>query len=150
MSSLRSAHMKLILVFAVIFWSVASTTSKTAERPHMKGPWTSNPSQATPAELMNSVTDTFVQGMYHFYKDTFGPAVSTGCPSYPSCSTYMLQAIQRYGPLCGTVLGLERLIHESDEMVHGRWIRVQSTEKVFDPIENNIFWWKKCQESTDD
>ncbi|RJP33041.1 MAG: membrane protein insertion efficiency factor YidD [Actinobacteria bacterium] len=31
------------------------------------------------------------------------------CRFYPSCSQYMLQAVERYGPVRGTWMGLRRL-----------------------------------------
>jgi putative membrane protein insertion efficiency factor len=31
------------------------------------------------------------------------------CRFYPSCSQYMLQAVDRFGPLRGTIMGLKRI-----------------------------------------
>lgn len=86
--------------------------------------------------------DTF-SGAMTVYSRVLKPGLSRGCPSYPSCSQYMSQAIARYGPLWGIVIGIERLIHESDEIHHGNFIRIHNHWKVNDPLKNNTFWWDK-------
>jgi len=64
------------------------------------------------------------------------------CPSIPSCSAYSAQAMKKHGFFVGWMMTVDRLIHEGKEetlvstVVHseGKW-------KIFDPVENNDFWW---------
>lgn len=51
----------------------------------------------------------FVQ-LIRFYQRFISPALPPSCIYYPSCSNYMLQAIQKYGALKGTWLGIKRLL----------------------------------------
>jgi putative membrane protein insertion efficiency factor len=44
-----------------------------------------------------------------FYKRWISPALPAACRYYPTCSEYMIEAVQRYGPSHGVWLGLCRL-----------------------------------------
>ena len=44
------------------------------------------------------------------YQVTIGPALPPSCRFYPSCSTYALQALAKYGLLRGSWLAARRLI----------------------------------------
>jgi putative membrane protein insertion efficiency factor len=43
------------------------------------------------------------------YRLVVSPLLPPACRFYPSCSAYCSEAIARYGPLRGAVLGLRRL-----------------------------------------
>ncbi|MFW1677032.1 membrane protein insertion efficiency factor YidD [Pontibacter sp. JAM-7] len=43
------------------------------------------------------------------YQFLISPLLGPRCRFYPSCSHYMIEAIQTHGPLKGTWLGLKRL-----------------------------------------
>jgi putative membrane protein insertion efficiency factor len=45
-----------------------------------------------------------------FYKDAISPWVPPSCRFVPTCSEYALEAIQRYGPLRGSAMGLRRIL----------------------------------------
>jgi uncharacterized protein len=45
-----------------------------------------------------------------FYKRCVSPLLPTACRFAPTCSEYMLQAVDRYGPLRGIWLGVRRLL----------------------------------------
>ena len=44
-----------------------------------------------------------------FYKRWISPALPAGCRYSPTCSEYMIEAVQRYGPGRGMWLGVRRL-----------------------------------------
>jgi len=44
------------------------------------------------------------------YKRWISPAIPSACRFYPTCSEYMMQAIERYGVLRGIGMGLRRLL----------------------------------------
>lgn len=55
---------------------------------------------------MRKVTVSFLQ----FYKRFVSPALPSACRFHPTCSEYMLDAVQKYGVLRGISLGVRRLL----------------------------------------
>ncbi len=56
------------------------------------------------------LTQRFVIGMVLFYK-AFAPlSVRSECRFEPTCSTYMIMAIQKYGLIIGVIKGIKRLL----------------------------------------
>jgi len=96
--------------------------------------------QSSPEDKKNgSNFGTFLVG---FYRETVSKVDGDRCPSEPSCSEYSLQAFRKHGFLIGWVMTVDRLIHEGKEetkvspLVHSR-----GKKKIYDPVENNDFWW---------
>lgn len=48
-------------------------------------------------------------GILKFYKKCISPLLGEHCRFYPTCSEYMVEAINKYGTLKGIGLGLRRL-----------------------------------------
>ncbi len=44
------------------------------------------------------------------YKRWVSPAIPSACRFYPTCSEYMMEAIERHGVLRGVGMGLRRLL----------------------------------------
>ncbi|UCE87871.1 MAG: membrane protein insertion efficiency factor YidD [Deltaproteobacteria bacterium] len=44
------------------------------------------------------------------YQLVLSPWIGPACRFEPSCSRYMMEAVQRHGPLRGVVMGLRRLL----------------------------------------
>jgi putative membrane protein insertion efficiency factor len=51
-----------------------------------------------------------IKGLIRTYQVLISSWMPPRCRFYPSCSQYMLQAVERFGPLKGTFLGLKRLM----------------------------------------
>lgn len=49
-------------------------------------------------------------GMILFYKKAISPLFPSVCRFYPSCSTYALESIKKYGVVKGCVLGIKRIL----------------------------------------
>jgi putative membrane protein insertion efficiency factor len=47
--------------------------------------------------------------LLRIYKRWVSPAIPSACRFYPTCSEYMMEAIERYGVLRGIGMGLRRL-----------------------------------------
>lgn len=52
----------------------------------------------------------FFMGLVLFYKKCISPLLPNVCIYYPSCSTYMLEAIKKFGVCKGIFLGTKRLL----------------------------------------
>lgn len=53
----------------------------------------------------------FLIGGINFYKKFLSPLKRHGCCKYyPTCSSYALEALQKYGPLKGSYLAIKRII----------------------------------------
>jgi hypothetical protein len=66
---------------------------------------------------------------------------SDRCPSYPSCSSYSVAAFKKHGFVMGWLMTVDRLIHEGDEASMSPLVYENGHVKIFDPVENNDFWW---------
>ncbi len=44
------------------------------------------------------------------YKKYISPFLPSSCRFQPTCSEYMLEAVQRFGPFHGTLLGVKRIL----------------------------------------
>lgn len=51
----------------------------------------------------------FLVGMVRFYRAFLSPLLPPSCRFYPSCSAYALEALQRHGPVKGSILTVRRL-----------------------------------------
>ena len=82
-------------------------------------------------------------GLFRFFQEYISPVDGDRCPSYPTCSQYGQEAVRKHGVLIGLVMTFDRLIHESDETRRAPLIRVGESNRYYDPVENNDFWWNK-------
>lgn len=60
-------------------------------------------------DKLSKVTAGVMLGMIHAYRWVLSPWIGQGCRHDPSCSSYALEAIERYGPLRGAWLTAKRL-----------------------------------------
>lgn len=49
-------------------------------------------------------------GLVQFYRYGISPLKPKICRFYPSCSTYTLEALRKYGPFKGSYLGIRRIL----------------------------------------
>lgn len=59
--------------------------------------------------LLKTALSKFLIGLVNIYRYLISPIIGPRCRFYPTCSTYMIEAIQLHGPIKGTWLGLKRL-----------------------------------------
>jgi putative component of membrane protein insertase Oxa1/YidC/SpoIIIJ protein YidD len=133
----------VLLLFCV---SVLMQTVLAFEVGIMRQPPSSLIQQNLDPDTPDSTADKFASLIFQhsmaFYSNVLRPVISSGCPCYPSCSEYMTQALLEYGFPAGLILGLERLLHEYGEFHYGTMIQTSRGLRLYDPIENNTFWWK--------
>ncbi|MEL7431471.1 MAG: membrane protein insertion efficiency factor YidD [Chlamydiota bacterium] len=71
--------------------------------------------------------------LIRIYQYTLSPLLGMRCRYYPTCSHYMIQAIQKWGALKGIYLGIKRIIRCSFWSAGG-----------YDPVE------KSCNEYSEE
>ena len=49
-------------------------------------------------------------GLVLFYRKCISPLTPPTCIYYPSCSAYMLEAIEKFGAIKGVIMGIKRLL----------------------------------------
>ncbi|WP_251441711.1 membrane protein insertion efficiency factor YidD [Veillonella intestinalis] len=59
--------------------------------------------------LMGALNWIFI-GLVQFYRYGISPLKPKTCRFYPSCSTYTLEALRKYGPFKGSYLGIRRIL----------------------------------------
>ncbi len=48
--------------------------------------------------------------LVHGYQRFISPLLPPSCRFYPTCSAYMVTALQKFGPLLGLLMGLARIL----------------------------------------
>ena len=48
--------------------------------------------------------------LIEFYQKAISPWFGPRCKFYPSCSEYTKQAIEKYGAIKGTIIGIKRIL----------------------------------------
>ena len=48
--------------------------------------------------------------MIRFYQKFISPLLPATCRFYPTCSTYFIQALEKYGVIKGSYLGIKRIL----------------------------------------
>lgn len=83
-------------------------------------------------------------GIFNFYQEYISPVDGDRCPMVPSCSRYMKDAVKKHGAVIGIVMGLDRLVRcGRDERNVSSPVWVNGKKQIYDPVENNDFWWSE-------
>lgn len=90
----------------------------------------------------NTIGSSIASLPIRFYQEFISPTDGSRCTHHPSCSAYSLLAIKKHGGFTGFLLTFDRLLHESNEARFSPVIKVGPLTKVYDPVENNTFWWR--------
>lgn len=59
--------------------------------------------------FLKKILSRFLIGLVYIYQYVISPVIGPRCRFHPTCSSYMIEAIQVHGPIKGTWLGLKRL-----------------------------------------
>ena len=65
---------------------------------------------------------------------------------YPTASGFLGQAAAKHGMLIGIMMTTDRLLHEWDEQQRAPRIVKYGTQRTYDPVEANDFWWARDAE----
>lgn len=83
-----------------------------------------------------------IQGI-KFFQVYISPVDGDRCPMIPTCSTYAIQAVRKHGFFIGTMMTVDRLMHEGDEIQYAPAVIQGDRERFDDPVSNNDFWFYK-------
>lgn len=136
----------LAAVAAALFCAQAAPADETRLRGPGKKLRTGVEAEA-PARGKPNLPAEIVAAPVLFYQRFLRPHWGQQCAYHPSCSNYALQAIRRHGALVGAMLTFDRLQHEADEGRTSPPILVGGQIKIYDPLENNAYWWYRMPSS---
>lgn len=60
--------------------------------------------------ILKKIITTLLTALIRVYQYAISPLLGTNCRFYPSCSHYMLEAIETHGVLKGITLGTRRIL----------------------------------------
>ncbi|MBW2141527.1 MAG: membrane protein insertion efficiency factor YidD [Deltaproteobacteria bacterium] len=81
-------------------------------------------------------------GLIRFYQNHLRSFKTSSCPSYPNCSEYTIQAINRHGVFMGTFIFVDRLFREVTTAQTPPFVRFKGRILHYDPLEANDYWLK--------
>lgn len=82
-------------------------------------------------------------GGLQVFQNFISPVDGDRCRMSPTCSGYSKQAYRKYGLIIGSILTADRLQHEGNEYLVSPIADDDGVQRVFDPLDNNVFWWNK-------
>jgi hypothetical protein len=60
--------------------------------------------------MSSNLPKSMLIGLVKGYKYLISPLLPPSCRFYPTCSAYTIEAIEKYGAMRGTFLGLARIL----------------------------------------
>lgn len=93
----------------------------------------SRPAKSLPTQVFDAYL--------HFFQQVISPVDGARSTMYPTGSAYARQAIAKHGVILGSVLTIERLMHEGNEEQVSPRIKKYGLWRVYDPVEANDWWW---------
>jgi len=85
------------------------------------------------------------------FRDYISAVDGDRCPSFPSCSSFSVQAFNKHGFVMGWLMTVDRLIHEGKEETEvSPFVYVNGRLSIYDPVENNDFWWPNADKDLKD
>ncbi|MDY2959874.1 MAG: membrane protein insertion efficiency factor YidD [Hornefia sp.] len=61
-------------------------------------------------KLISNLLKKILILLVRFYQICISPLFPGKCRFYPTCSTYFIQAVEKYGPITGAYLGIRRIM----------------------------------------
>jgi putative membrane protein insertion efficiency factor len=142
---------KFIIIISVIFFlSIFMHLSSFAEDDTFPEPWgaesfnderTSKDRSIDKRVGEKSIFSFVAIKGIEFFQEVISPIDGDRCPMHPTCSNYGIQAIRKHGFILGTIMTVDRLIRERDEVDYAPRVRINGRWGYFDPVQYNDFWF---------
>jgi uncharacterized protein len=97
--------------------------------------------QPAPGTSVPSPPAAALDAYVRFFQQVISPLDGARSTMFPTGSAYARQAIKKHGALLGTVMTVERLMHEGNESQIAPRIRKHDLWRTHDPVEANDWWW---------
>jgi putative component of membrane protein insertase Oxa1/YidC/SpoIIIJ protein YidD len=141
----RNQPLRFLLVIVITLVATFTWVQKSpADEGLLRGPGKALRAKAEKtgtAAMTQDIIEDLATAPIRFYQHYLSHQWGQTCAYYPSCSNYALLAIRKHGAVLGTVLTFDRLQHETNEGRTSPPIFTGGLTKIYDPLENNDFWW---------
>ena len=77
-------------------------------------------------------------GAIRFYRNVISPTQGERCGFYPSCSTFGMHAVERYGSLRGVMMTADRLTRCNFFKEPGSDYLLRPDGRLYDPVTANL------------
>lgn len=104
----------------------------------MKGPPVSAHIHHVEKKVETSPVSIFLGGAIRFYRNVISPTQGDRCGFYPSCSTFGMHAVERYGPLLGVMMTTDRLTRCNFFKEPGSDYFRRPDGRLYDPVTANL------------
>ena len=136
----------VVFLFLLTLWTQAVPAG--AEEDPLHGPWNSPryrslAQKQTATQKSTSIASPFFTSLLTFFSKAISPVDGDRCPSYPTCAAYSKEAFQKNGALLGTLMTVDRLLHEADEAQFSPTVNVYGVSRIYDPVSANEVWKRK-------
>jgi len=141
---MRSRIHALLVVLALLTLGSQASPALAGEDP-LHGPWDSPAYRSSvlnqgASKNSTSMSAPLFTSLLSFFSTVISPVDGDRCPSHPTCAAYSKQAYQKHGAFVGTLMTVDRLIHEADEHKFSPRIEVYGVTRIYDPLSANEFW----------
>jgi len=134
----------LVLLLLLLGFSLLTPPLSVAED-SFHGPWDSpqykslSQKQKT-SQKSTSIASPFFTSLLTFFSKAISPVDGDRCPSYPTCAAYSKEAYEKNGAFMGTLMTVDRLLHEADEAQFSPTVNVYGVNRIYDPVSANEIW----------
>ena len=142
---MRRSYFTLFFLALLLMVFITQGVPCLAAEDALNGPW-ETPAESSVAKGQRaghrefSVATGVFTYLLTFFQEAISPVDGDRCPSYPTCAAYSRQAYQKHGALLGTLMTVDRLIHEASESRFSPMVEVHGVRRIYDPVSANEFW----------
>jgi putative membrane protein insertion efficiency factor len=98
------------------------------------------------SKFVNKVTTFPIKMLINFFQKIVSPVDGPTCDFYPTCSGYSKQALKKHGFFLGLAMASERIIRDHGQEGYDLIFKF-GRYYIYDPVENNDFWFEKKKSS---
>ena len=143
----------LVLPLLLLGFSILTPPPSIAED-SFHGPWDSPQYRSASQEhktsqKSTSIASPFFTSLLTFFSKAISPVDGDRCPSYPTCAAYSIEAYEKNGAFMGTLMTVDRLLHEADEARFSPTVNVYGVNRIYDPVSANEVWKRNDRPQTE-
>ena len=141
----RFCHSRCFVLLLVVLGFSLFTPPRSMAEDSFNGPWDSpqyksfSQKQKT-SQRSTSIASPFFTSLLTFFSKAISPVDGDRCPSYPTCVAYSMEAYEKNGAFMGTLMTVDRLLHEADEAQFSPTVNVYGVNRIYDPVSANEVW----------